>query len=199
MAEIADTITEAVERAGDSRLNSMVALFVAITAVLMALCNIKDGNIVQAMSQSQSRAVDEWSHYQAKSTKQHLAEDMAANVEAQIALAPHLTPEARAKAEAVRARLLAEAATEAREKLAVQRTAQGHERDYDAWNVHDDQFDMADAMFSVAVALYGVTALTQRRWLFAMAVLATLTGAVLGLCGFMHWAFHPDWLSGLLG
>ena len=76
MSEIGDTVGEAVEHAHESRLNSTVAACVAVTATFMALCNIKDGNIVQAMEQAETRAVDQWSYYQAKSVKQSLADSV---------------------------------------------------------------------------------------------------------------------------
>src|SRR5258707_6195858 len=57
-------------------LNNVIAVLVALTATFMALCNIKDGNITQAMQQAQAGAVDQWSYYQSKSTKQNLAEAM---------------------------------------------------------------------------------------------------------------------------
>jgi len=78
MGEIDEKISEAVEKAKESSdsLNSVIAILVALIATFMALCNIKDGNIVQAMSQEQSKAVDSWSYYQAKSTKQNLAESV---------------------------------------------------------------------------------------------------------------------------
>ena len=74
MTEINETIQESIEQAGKNKLNSKVALFVAITATFMALCNVKDGNIVQAMSQAQAHSIDAWSYFQAKSTKQSIAE-----------------------------------------------------------------------------------------------------------------------------
>jgi hypothetical protein len=75
MADITDTIQEATEHAGESRLHAIIAVFVAVTATFMAICNVKDGNIVQAMSQAQANGVDAWSYFQAKSTKQALAEN----------------------------------------------------------------------------------------------------------------------------
>src|SRR5437763_15743132 len=74
MSDISDTINEAVERASESRLNSIIAALVAVAAAFMALCNVKDGNIVQAMAQAQANAVDQWSYYQAKGMKLNLAE-----------------------------------------------------------------------------------------------------------------------------
>ncbi|HMG15432.1 MAG TPA: DUF4337 family protein, partial [Saprospiraceae bacterium] len=75
MSDIVDTIQETVEHARENSINSKVALFVAITATFMALCNVKDGNIVQAMSQAQAHSIDSWSFFQAKSTKQSIAEN----------------------------------------------------------------------------------------------------------------------------
>ena len=51
-------------------------LLVTLTGAFVVLCNVKDGNIVQAMAQAQANSVDAWSYYQAKSTKQHFAEGM---------------------------------------------------------------------------------------------------------------------------
>src|SRR5262245_44576701 len=75
MGELDEQINEAVDKASEGgRLNSTVAILVALAATCMALDNVKDGNIGQAMTQAQSKAVDSWSYYQAKSMKQNLAE-----------------------------------------------------------------------------------------------------------------------------
>src|SRR5947208_1555202 len=73
MSDLNDTIGEAVQHASESKINSRVAIFVAITATFMAICNIKDGNIVQGMAQAQARSIDTWSYFQAKSTKESIA------------------------------------------------------------------------------------------------------------------------------
>lgn len=59
MPEAFDTLQDEVQdHASDSRLNGFIALFVAVVATFMALCNVKDGNVVQAMQQSQAKAYD---------------------------------------------------------------------------------------------------------------------------------------------
>jgi hypothetical protein len=73
MADAADQAQEAVENAEKSRLNSAVAVLVALSATFVALCNVKDGNVVQAMAQAQAGAVDQWAYYQSKSTKRPVA------------------------------------------------------------------------------------------------------------------------------
>src|ERR1700712_4708659 len=92
MSDIQETITEAVEKAEGSHdgLNNLIAVLVAILATVMALCNIKDGNIVQAMSQEQAKAVDFWSYYQAKGTKQNLAESVLDQLTIQKQMSPGL-------------------------------------------------------------------------------------------------------------
>src|SRR5437762_9426646 len=75
MSDLDETIQESVEQASKSKINSLVAVFVAITATFMALCNVKDGNIVQAMEEAQAHSIDAWSYFQAKSTKEAIAEN----------------------------------------------------------------------------------------------------------------------------
>jgi hypothetical protein len=79
------------------------------------------------------------------------------------------------------------------------RTVQGFQKQYDELNLHDDQFDMADALLSVAIALFGVTALTRKRWLLGIALVFAIFGATFGLAGFLGWNMHPDWLARMLG
>src|SRR5919204_4538129 len=90
MPDVSETVTEAVEREREapSHLNSAVAILVALAATFMALSNVKDGNVTQAMTQAQAQAVDTWSYYQSKSIKGHLAEQTVDNLRIQRALAP---------------------------------------------------------------------------------------------------------------
>ena len=198
MADLADAISEAAEKGRESKLNAAVAIAVALSATFMALSNVKDGNICQAMAQDQSKAVDAWSYYQAKGTK----ENIATSVADQLTLmrdASTLTPEQKGLYDAKIADYQAKAKQYEDEKSKIKDEATGYQQDYDALNVHDDQFDMSDASFSVALSLFGITALTGKRALFAFATLFAFAGFVLGAAGFLHLDLHPDWLAGLLG
>ena len=201
MSDLADAVSEAVEKANreDDRLNSAVALLVAVSATFMALCNVKDGNVVQAMAQAQARGVDQWSFFQAKSTKQALAESSAEDLALQRDMAPALTPEARSLYDKKIAEHRERALRNEAEKVKIKADAEGAQAEYDRLNVHDDQFDMAEASLSVAIALFGVTALTRKRWLFAVATLFAGFGVVIGMAGFLGKNLHPDWLAKLLG
>ncbi|MFL6264012.1 MAG: DUF4337 domain-containing protein [Thermoanaerobaculia bacterium] len=199
MSEIDETISEAVENAEKShdRLNNVIALLVALLATFMALCNIKDGNIVQAMSQDQSKAVDQWSYYQAKGMKENLAE----SVRDQLSLRgqqPGLSPQESALLAQQIKKYDGIVAKYVKEKEAIKKDAEDAGKDYDRLNVHDDQFDMSEAAISIAIALLGVSALTRKRWLVGVAVLFAGFGVVLGLAGFLGWNIHPDAIAKFL-
>lgn len=198
MSEIADTISEAVEKAGGSRINTIVAISVAITATFTALCNVKDGNIVQAMAQEQASAVDAWAYYQSKSTKENMAQAALDQLELQRDLAVNPTAEARALMDKKLAEYAARVKHYETDKLAIEKTAQGHKTEYDRLNFHDDQFDMAEALMSIAIALFGITALTQRRSMLVTALCFAGLGALMGLAGFLGLGIHPNFLANLL-
>jgi hypothetical protein len=183
----------------EDRFNGRIALFVALAASFMALCNVKDGNVVQAMQQSQARAVDQWAYYQSKSSKQHTAENASAIMNVLLEMDSTLKPEVRARVLARVAALDAAALKEQKEKERIKGEAEQAGRDYDALNLHDDQFDLAEAALSVAVALAGITALTRKRWLFRVALAFGGIGFLYGLAGFLHWNLHSNLMAKLLG
>jgi hypothetical protein len=193
MSDISETVADAVEKAESSRdtLNNVIAVLVALLATFMALCNIKDGNIVQAMSQDQSKAVDQWSYYQAKGMKQNLAESVLDQLQIRKA-EPGLAPQAGALLDKEIAIYTASVKKYEQQKEEIKSTAEGAEKDYDRLNVHDDQFDMSEALISIAIALLGVSALTRKKPLVVFAILVATFGVVLGLAGFLGWNIHPD-------
>src|SRR3954462_12916790 len=101
MSDLADTVNDAVERANEDggrrlSLNTIVAIAAAITATFIAVCNVKDGNIVQAMQQAQAGGIDAWATYQAKGTKLNIAEAALDQLRFQQELSPPTSPQGRA-------------------------------------------------------------------------------------------------------
>ena len=198
MGEIDEKIGEALEKARESRLNTAIAALVALAATLMALNNVKDGNIVQNMQQAQVNRVDEWAYYQAKGTKQNFATAAREQLELMRDTTPNATPEVRALFDKRIADYAQQEKKYEAEKEDIKRRAEGYQKEYDELNRHDDQFDMSEALLSVAIALFGVTALTRKRWLLAVGIAFGGCGEILGLAGFVGWSMHPDWLANLL-
>lgn len=206
MTDIADTVSEAVEEAleeqesKDSRFNSIIALLVAITATFMALSGVKAGNLGQAMAEEQALMVNAWSYFQAKSTKQNLAEATLAQLKAQRDInAATMAPAILANLDANIARYESNVKRYETEKNEIRVQAEGHQAEYSRLNNHDDQFDLSDAALSVAIALFGITALTRKRWLLAVAILFMAGGFLFGIAGFARWDLHPEALTSLFG
>lgn len=187
----ADVKTES----SDKRLNNLVAVTVVILSVLMAVSNIKGGNIGQAMQKAKTESVDAWAEYQAARLKLHvdenglaqlrlletagnfdraLAAKQAAGYEADIKKYEGRSKETRAKAERL-------------------------EKEYDELNFRDDQFDMSDAFMSIAIAVSAVAALVESFWLLYVAWGSGALGIGFWIAGFAGLNFRLEWLSQLLG
>lgn len=166
--------------AKDKRLNNLVAITVVVLSVFMGLCGVKDGNIVQNMQQAQSSAVDRWGEYQATKTKLHIDETALS----QLNLLAGASPAAAAE----RARLAGEIAKYGKEIPELRTQAQGFQDQYDALNVHDDQFDASDAFISTAVAISAVAALVESMPALYAAWAFGACGLFMGMAGFLGWA-----------
>jgi len=198
MSDLPEVVSEQVEKAGESRLNSWVALTVAISATLMALGNVKDGNIVQAMAQAQANTVDQWSYYQAKGTKQNLAEATADQLTIQRDLTSASAPDARQLLDRKIAEYQDKAKLYEREKGEIKKVAEGLQAEYDRLNYRDDQFDIADACLTLCMSLMGIAALTKKRWLFGFGAALALLGIAFEVSAFLGWQLHPDFIAKLL-
>jgi hypothetical protein len=179
--------------AKDKQLNRLVAITVVVLSVFTGVCGIKDGNIVQAMQQAQSNSVDSWNEYQSTKLKQHLAEDTRREI-AVLATGPAVAP-----AKAAVAQIDADLARYRTEARTLSNSAKGFSAQYDALNVHDDQFDASEALISTAISLAAVAALVESRRLLIACWCFSAFGMFMGVCGFAGWSFHPDILSNFLG
>lgn len=186
---------EVAAEAKDKRLNRMVALTVVVLSIVMGLGQVKDGNIGQSMSQAQSNAVDRWSEYQATKTKLHIDETAVAQATVLEGIGG---PKVAVVTGAERTRLTGEIAKYQREIPQLRAQAQGFQAQYDALNIHDDQFDASDALLSIAISIAAVAALTDNAVaLYASWAFATL-GLVMSAAGFLGWSLHSDLMSRLL-
>jgi hypothetical protein len=178
-------------QASRDHFNNAIAIAVALVSAFMAVSKIKDDNVVQAMQKAQASSVDLWNEYQARRQRQFGVELAIAQTRATQPASPELDKkltEWKAQADLFKAR-----AEESSTKAKAQEAA------YDAGNDRDDLFDLSDALLSIALALFAVTALTRVRWLFGLATVLGLGGMVFGTAGFGGWtALHPGFLVSLL-
>ena len=176
-------------------LNNWVAISVAIISVFMAVSKVKDDNIVQAMLQAKSDAVDTWNEYQAKKVKQHMAELGLNQVLALQAFAPSKSVDVLV----IQQKQYHDAIARYKvEEDVLMKKAKGFEKQYDDLNYRDDQFDLSDATLAVSLAMLAITALTGKRKLLILAWMLAGFGLVMGTAGLMGLPIHPSALVKLL-
>lgn len=175
------------------RLNTWVAVTVALLATFMGVCKVKDDNIVQAMQQAQADKLDHWAFYQARNIRQDVAQG---TLDGLLARAPAGGGDTALVPVIAHYRALVADQKAKKDSLRVQ--AETDQRTYDALNYRDDQFDLSDALTALAISLLALTSLTQKRWLFGVALVATVLGVIMGMAGLAGWRLHPDALTRLL-
>src|ERR1044071_9074481 len=171
-----------------SRLNTLVAIAVALLATFMGICKVKDDNIVQAMQQAQADKIDSYSWYQARNIREEVANAVASQLSAAAASAPQTV---RAVYDSEIAKYRAISQDQSEKKKTQQADAEGADKRYNDLNVHDDQFDLSDALLSIAISLLALTALTGKRWLYGISMIPTVLGVFMGLAGLFGWGIHP--------
>lgn len=173
----------------NDRLTAILSIVIAVVATFLGICNVKDGNIVQAMQIAQQDAVDTWAHFQAKSIKQSIAEGMVAQMEIS----------QNANAAELAAKWKDRVARYEKEKAELKEKAEALEAKHEALGVSDDQFDFAEAFLSISIALFGISMLVKRKVLIVTGAVFSISGTFFGICGFAHLPVHPSWLAALLG
>jgi hypothetical protein len=184
-----------------ARLNTWVAITVALLATFMGVCKVKDDNIVQAMQQAQADKIDHWSFYQARNIRQEIAQATATQLTlARDASATTAKSAAKgaAKVDSAIVAYKAVAGDQAAKKDSLRRQAENDQKTYDSLNYRDDQFDLSDTLIALAISMLALTALTHKRWLFWFAMVPTAFGVLMGVAGLLGWHIHPNAISSLL-
>jgi hypothetical protein len=179
----------------ESELGAMVAVTVVVLSVFMAITKLKDENIIQGMQHTQIAAVDSWNEYQAERIKLHVDENDAAALKLRAGFAGADAAALGAEAKRLSDRL--GHYTKASDALA--KDAKADEARYEALESRHDQFDIADAFCSIALALSAVAALADRRVLLFIGWGAGAAGIFMGIAGLAAWNIHPEWLASLFG
>jgi hypothetical protein len=186
---------DAAEAAAHSRLNTWVAITVALLATFMGICKVKDDNIVQAMQQAQAAKIDDWSFYQARNIRQEIGQATVIQLGVTRLAAPAAQ---RPSIDSAIARYQSLVKDQATKKDSLRVAAEADQKTYDSLNYRDDQFDLSDTLIALAISLLALTALTKKQWLFWIAMVPTALGVLMGLAGLLGWAIHPDAISRLL-
>lgn len=186
---------EAGEKAAASRLGSWVAITVALLATFLGVCKVKDDNIVQAMQQAQADKLDHWAFYQTRNIREEIARVALDQISLAAPAAPAAQQAGYREAETRYRRLVAD---QSHKKEDLRKQAEQDQQTYDALNLHDDQFDLSDALVALAISMLALTALTHKKWLYWAALVPTAFGVLMGLAGLFGWHLHSDTFARLL-
>lgn len=172
----------------ESRLSAYVALTVVIISVFMAMCKLKDENLVDAMIHSDMKAVDTWGEYQAERIKLHDDENDAGALK----LAGGVNAQA---VTAEIARLDAKAADYQKSSGDLKKEATGYEKTYEKKEITHAEFDVVDALCAITLALAAVAALADYILLLYIAWGVGALAVILGSSALMG----VDLIAGILG
>ncbi len=173
------------------RLNAAVAVTVALLATFMGICDVKDDNIVQGMQAAQADKIDYWGYYQARNLREEIAR--ATVVQLRLA-ADGAAPDRKPAYEAAIKDYEKLAADQNKKKDELKVQAEQAQKNYDALNFRDDQFDLSKASIAIAISLLAVAALTQLWWLYILSLLPAVFGVVMGIAGLTAGSLHPTLL-----
>lgn len=168
---------------GSDGFSGRVALITAILATVGALFGYM-GGATQANASlyknnaaiKKTEAANQWNYYQAKSSKQNLAE-----------LSLEIVPAAR------KSFYEQEIARYKSEKQDIQKAAQALEQESKAWDVRSDQemhehhrWAQATTLLQIAIALSAIALLTRRKWLVNGVYGVSSLGLIVGILAYLH-------------
>lgn len=171
-----DHAVEHVAEHGGSHLAQSVAIFTAVLSTIGALVSYQGGATQnQAMLYKneavlkKAQASDQWSYYQAKSSKQHLME-----------LAQDLAPGEKRDFYRKQIEKYETEKKEARVKAEALDKESGAANELSAHTMHPHhRLAQAMTLIQIAISLASITILTGRRWLFALALGSAAGGLLL--------------------
>jgi len=160
----------------------------ALTTVVLAVCatlsTFKGGSYSTLSVISQAQSSDQWSFYQAKSTKQHLYELQVDQLQLQaLALAPG-NP-AHAAFDAKIADYQRQITRYNGEKKELQDKAKGLEQQRDDAKAHGKPFGLAVIFLQVAILLNSIAGLLKAKRVWWTAIPVALVGVVMFANGFL--------------
>ena len=172
------------ERRGDA-FSRRVALITAIYAVLLAIAALGGNHAMKEMLLSQQKSSDQWAFYQAKVIREHQYRGQKLRLEVDLLeRGPAVTPDVRAKLEALMQRFAEEEKRYAEEKKEIEQAAKKLEHERDVWQTRDPYFLFAEALLQIAIVMASVSILARSHAIFGFSAVLAVLGTLLTLNGF---------------
>ena len=175
---------------GNKKLNNAVAITIVILSVFTAIMGIKSGNTAQAIDQTKADVVNKWNQYQAARLKHDIAEG-SANVERLVA------PRARIAKTRVGSEAAKTKATNGEIPASEKRyydEAKALTGKLEGLNKRDDQYDVAEAILSIAIAVSAIAILAELWFVLFVGWGFGAFGMTLGAAAMIGSDLYPQWL-----
>ncbi|HJU55990.1 MAG TPA: DUF4337 domain-containing protein [Pyrinomonadaceae bacterium] len=179
------------EKSAEDKFRGRAALVIAVMAMLLAITSLGGGNVAEDIVANNIQASNLWSFYQAKNARQTSYKLAADELESEIQLhESSLTPELRQSLEAKIQQYKETVARYESEpdkgegKKELSERAKGFEAERDRALKQDTSFDLAEALFQIAIVLASVAILSSSRMILRLAIVLGAVAAVLMLNGF---------------
>ncbi|MEZ5775436.1 MAG: DUF4337 domain-containing protein [Hyphomicrobiaceae bacterium] len=168
-----------------------VSVYIAVLAVLLALCSMMGSNVDKDAARANVDATNLWAFFQAKNIRRAGLRIAVADLEIRLGTDTSLTPEGRRMIEAKIAEYKASDAKltsdperqEGLDELFVRAKAVEAARDDAARR--GPYFDWAQALLQIAIVIASVAIISTNRAMFALSILIGAVGALLGLDGYL--------------
>jgi hypothetical protein len=165
------------------RLNTLVAITVTLLVTFMAMCKIKDNNIMLLMQEAQASKVDNWAWFQSLNIREDITQSKLGDLKSdtQDGDSPQRKKSAESKIPEFEA--LLKKTTDKKEK--VKQKAEEEQERYEKLDTVHENFDHSEGAISIAVSLLAMTTLLQKRWMYAVALVPGIIGILCGAMGLL--------------
>lgn len=190
-------IADAVEDRGKRRRDRMIAVYIGILAVILAIAGVGGGNSTKDATARNIEASNTWAFFQAKNIRRNEVRLQVAEFEVLLIAQPDLPETARATIEAKIAQLRKDEARYTSEPDTGEGTkelmarARDLEQQRDAAMARDPYFDYGQALLQIAVVLASVSIITGGSALLALSGLLAAAGTLATLNGFILFVNVP--------
>ena len=185
MADVEIPDPEELEERKGKAFTRRVALVTAIYAVALAITSLGGSNASKDMMLAQQQAADQWAFYQAKNIRGH--EDYLARRRLELDLADRsaaMDPDARKRADALLAELVAEEEKYNKDKEEIMGRAKHFEEERDVSRRKDPYFDYAEVLLQIAIVIASIAILDSSARMFGFSLVLAVLGALLSLNGY---------------
>ena len=202
-SELAEKITEAHHHhhggggVSDEIFRRRTAMVIGVIAMLLAITTLGGSSAMKTMLNANIHATDTYNFYQSRNIRQTATQLAADELEVQLATRPDLTPEARAEIQKRIARYHARVARyesdpaggEGKKELLAK--AKQYEIQRDRAIDQDPNFELAEALFQIAIVLGSVSIVAASRMLLWLCVGLAGAATLLSVNGFFLFVHLP--------